>query len=330
MNTHPRHDPRRVLHDRELLLLLEEHGSLSRSHAAALSSMSESTLRRVSNELLQAGLLSLRYGAETPDQGKTDLLCFSRFGVLTLLEITPTRLHFRMEDTRGECLHAQSRLRNPFLPTEEDIRLLQGKLSPLMKAPWGASDLPILPPVLLLSPDADQELVKTAVARVFPPTAVLTTEQASAIALTNHPFPRDRRDLLLLHDGEEPYATLLYRQPHDPPLSPSPYTPCLTEKLRQCIAKAPPGTSARAEGLAAFLQGLCDYISPSCVVLEGELVSPLQGTLQSSVEKALPRQTPLLSLTYSRSHPSLAHRGALLHARRILWSRRLEELKPRS
>jgi hypothetical protein len=299
---------------------MERHGALSRAHAAALSDMSESTLRRVSAQLIRAGLLSLRYGGGDPDCPRGDLLCLARFGILTVAEITPARLCLRVADTRGEGLYSLTRERNPFLPLEEDIRILLSRATPPTH-PNASEALPVLPPVLLLPAEGIGDDGATALRRVLSPSAILTVEEAAARELTYSPIADGHRDLLYIRDGEAPLASLLLRPTPEDAWTPSPCTHSLTASLSRHIADTPVGSSARAQRMGAFLQGLFQYLSPACVAVESEREPLPEGILRA----ALPDGTPLLIHTASHGTLSIPQRGAIRLARRLLWEKRLTE-----
>jgi hypothetical protein len=307
------------------LELMERHGPLSRAHAAALSDMSESTLRRVSAQLIREGLLSLRYGAEGPDRPKGDLLSLSRFGLLTVTEITPAHLSHRVSDTRGESLLAVTRERNPFLPLEEDIRLLLSRTtSPIPLR--GQESLTVLPPILLLPAEGMSEGSVIPLRRVLSPAAILTAEEAAARELTYAPAADGHRDLLYIRDGDTPLASLLLRSTPSGAFTPSPYTHSLTASLARHLADTPKGSPARAHRIGAYLQGLLQYLSPACVAIESE-----QYPLPADILRAeLPDRIPLLTHTASHSTPSLPQSGALRLARRLLWTLRLSQVSRES
>lgn len=303
----------RLSPEHTLMELVERHGPLSRSRAATLFPMSESTLRRASAVLLRGGLLTLRYSEDSPLKGKEDLLDFARFGPIEMLEVTPTRLHWRMAHPR-ELLHTLTRERNPFLPLEEDLLLLMSQTASFVRQGEPRSPLLMLP-----LGETDGETAQ-AVRRALHPAAIMTPEEAAALELSYAPATADYGDLLLIHDGEEPVASLLHRRSTEERFMTLPYTQSLTQALRAAIRHTPADTPDRAEAIASYPAELCRYLRPACVVTE------LPASAAHTPKTSLPPDVPRLTFTYSYATPSLSHKGALRLGRQILWKSRLNEL----
>lgn len=327
-----------------VLEALEYEFPTSRRRLLGLTDLGAVTVRRACHQLIRERVMALKYGHD-PDSGQScDLVTFTRYPVLPVLELAETYMIWRLCDTRGDSVFATVRDRGGFHTAEDDLNILMGQVSTILNA--GTCGLPaavpLQPPVLLLpspmntAPTAhghtlphDPDRPVALVRRVLDiePRFVLTPEEATAHELRYHPAVRGLGCILHIRLGVTDTATMLVRQTATnltSPLIPAPYMAGLTHTLNTYTHGTPHRSTARWERLAAFLQTFCRLITPDCVVVETNDPSYPQR-LSDSLAAVLPPAVSLQCTSYALNAPSLAHRGALRFSRRVLWESMRQE-----
>lgn len=292
----------------------------SKHRLEILSDMGSTTVRYAYRQLIREGVLQLEYGPD-PDSGRaSDLITPVRYPVLPVLEITDTHMVWRLCDTLGDSVFATVRDRGGFCSPEDDLTILMGQVSKILRAGTCGlpAKVPLQPPVLIL-PSSEQAFIRT-IRHVFEqsPAFVQTPEEAAAAELRYHPTTRNATSILHLRMGETPAVTLFLRTHSDDPLSPFAPAACgggLSETFRAYTQDASPHTKAWWQQIAAFLADACRFITPDCVVVETDrprVSLPIRPEM-------FPRSTRVIRMRYALNTPSLAHRGAVRLNRRILW-----------
>lgn len=303
-----------------ILEALEYEFPTSRSRLAKRSGLNEATIRRACRQLTREEVMSLKYGKD-PDTGiSCDLVTFARYPVLPVLEITDAYMVWRLCDTRGESVFATVRDRGGFYTPEDDLAILVGQATTILRAGTCGltEEVPMQPPVLLLSP-RDQSFVRL-VRRTLDcePARVLTPEAATAHELRYHPATQDSTSVLYVRAGENFTASLLQRADLDnasSPFRPSPWTRGVEEVFRESGRDLCPHSTAWWKHIATTLAECLRYITPDTVLLESDTALPPKIGLRS----VIPPDIRFFHWIYSLNSPSLAHRGALRLTRRALW-----------
>ena len=326
---------------RTVLEALEHEFPTSRSRLLGLADLGAVTVRRACHQLIREEVMALKYGRD-PDSGQScDLVTFTRYPVLPVLELAETYMIWRLCDTLGGSVFATVRDRGGFYSAEDDLGILMGQVSTILKAGTCRlpGSIPLQPPVLLLpspmnSPDIsrghslsrDPEQLTTLVRRVLDetPVFVLTPEEATAHELCYHPAARGAACVLHVRFGVTVTASLLIRQTATDltsPWIPAPYADGVSVTLNEYIHNTPAHSAARWKRVAACLGSICRLITPHLVVIETDSPHPIPD----SIRAVLPPMTALQYTGYALNTPSLAHRGALRFSRRALWESMRQE-----
>jgi hypothetical protein len=281
-------------------------------------------MRRTGRLLEQAGILLLTHGTTPDDSRVCDLVTLARYPALPILEITEPRLLWRLCDTCGDSVFASIRDRSGFLLPENDLSILSGQVSAILRADTcGLSpSVPLQPPVMLLMTKEPYwpNIVRRALDREIP--FVLTGETAVAEELRYHAHTQEAASVLCLHAGTAATAVLYHRELTSDlrsPFVPAAHAVPLTKALTDYVGRLRPYSEAWWQRIADFLGDACRFISPACVVVEAERIDPPADHLRA----VLPPSIPLVRTSWGLNTPSLAHRGALRFSRRALWEEML-------
>lgn len=321
---------------RTVLEALEHEFPTSRNRLSARANLGAVTIRHACRQLIRERILALQYGRD-PDSGQScDLITYVRYPVLPVLELSETYMIWRLCDTLSESVFATVRDRGGFCTAEDDLHTLMGQVSAILRAGTCRlpKDLPLQAPILLLpspmnTPAASraytlprtQDRITALVGHVLdePPSFMLTPEEAVAHELSYHPLAQGASCVLHLRFGVAAAATLLIREHSTNPAGPlavAPYAAAMNETLQATLGDAPLRSDSWQNGVAAFLESFCRLMTPELVVIE--IPDPLPAAPR--IQEVLPDFTALQWMSYALNTPSLAHKGALRQARRVLWA----------
>jgi hypothetical protein len=308
-----------------ILEAMEYEFPTSKRRLIEQAGLSETTTRRIGRQLAKEGILTLVHGADPDDGRAADLVSLSRYPVLPVLEITEHRLLWRLCDTCGSSVFATIRDRSGFFPPEDDLAILLGQVSTILRADTcGMTPSVSLQPPVLLLPDKEpywHGLLRRALDREIP--VSLAHETAVARELRYHPHTQEADSVLCLHAGEPASVTLYHREQtgdSDSPFVPTAHASPLAETLTAYVSGCRPHSEAWWKRTADFLRDAHRFVSPACVVVETDRAGESPG---DSLRTALPPSIPLIRITCGLNTPSLAHRGALRFSRWALWEEML-------
>lgn len=324
---HPRAYPVSPRCRRRLLDLLESAAPTTCKQAAKLCGLSEKTLRTLRRELVAEGILLPNTAGGREGSARSPFLPV-RYAALPVLEISSSRLLLRWGDTRLESVFAVVRERNGYATQEEALAWLGDRAERILGAgvPTLGRQAPFLQPVLL----CDEGIMTPRVYKnaedflgrfgSFASCPVLTVTEAVAEELLRHPAAQDATLVLHVCAGSIPTVGCYLRSEEGTSFLPLPHREimeeCLQRHMRRYALSADP-----VQGLCAFFREIGTGLSPDCVILE----SAFPEEAVAACTSYLPRHTVFCPVFTDLNTPTLAHKGALRKARRMLWERMGEE-----
>lgn len=316
--------------NRAAVLEALEHGfPTSRRCLQVRTGLCPLTLRRACRQLIREGVATLKYGQDPETGIACDLVTPASYPVLPILDISEARMTWRLCTTCGESVFAATQERGPFRSFEDDLELLMGRVTSILRA--GTCHLPARVPLqapVLLCATPNDRILKT-VERVLevPPQMVLTPTEAAAQEIHYLPMAHTAGCVLHLTTGPSATATFLVRRTlNDPesPLVPLPYVTDMSNRLCLALARIPRHSPAYTEGVLHFLQSACRSVTPDCLILEHDFLHDPARSLSA----LLPQTTALHCIPLAHNTPPLSHRGALRLSRRALWDSMISEPLP--
>ena len=304
---------------------LDTRSPLSRGQLQAMTGLSPLTLRRACRQLVRENVVVLQYGKNSDTGHACDLFSPTRAPVLPVLEISPTRMVWRLCNPCGESVFATVQDRGAFRTAEDDLHLLMGRVATILRA--GTCGLPAGMPLqapVLLRGTSDTEAEK-AVSRVLeaPPLWVLTPAEAAAREIRHLPEARGASCVLYLSLTASCTASLLVRSTAaDPaaPLTPASYAAGMESTLRNTLRDIPRHTPEHRAGVRDFLQDVCRILTPDCLILEYDENPASESPFPPSAISPLPPLSATLrTFPVTLNEPPLSHRGAMRLSRRALW-----------
>lgn len=308
---------------RRLLDMLESAAPTTYKQAAKLCGLSEKTLRALRRELVAEGILLPNTASGREGYGRCPLVPV-RYAALPVLEISRSRLLLRWGDTRLESVFAVVRERCGYATYEEELAWLGDRAERILGAglPALGTRARLVQPTLLfgrgemtprLQGAAESFLGRFGGAASCP---ALTVTETVAEELLHHPATQEAT--LVLHICLDPTPTVgcfVRSAPGNAFLS-LPHSEAMEESLGRHLRRYRVSADP-AQGLSAFLREICPGLSPDCVILE----SPFPEQAVAACIPYLPRHTVFCPVFTDLNTPTLAHKGALRRARRMLWER---------
>ena len=304
---------------RRILAAMEPSRPLPLRSLAEATGLSPSTVARAVAELTAWGILTEDEGTD-PVSGRPCRVIFpAPVAILPVLAVSETHGQVIATDLTAHTLGTASVELDPALPPEEGLRLLCRRAMPLLRGCAAATGLSVCAPILLTDRGETYAAEAVTDAVGLPPLMSVGYGEAVAAALPCEPISPKAASLLHVHGGDRRVILLTGQEGEDWRVSP------LGRRLSQALARYTDGAGspdALRKGAARFLQELCGFLSPDCILAEdptGMLPSPEEARL------LLPDGTAWIRRETDDGGIPLAALGALILGRRRLWEKILSE-----
>ena len=286
---------------------------------AEATGLSPSTVARAVAELTAWGILAEDEGTDPLSGRPCRVILPAPVAVLPVLAVSMTHGQAIASDLAAHTLGTASVELDPALPPEEGLRMLCRRAMPLLRGCAAATGLSVCAPILLADRGESYAAEAVTDAVGLPPLMSVGYGEAVAAALPCQPISPKATSLLHIHGGDRRVILLTGQEGEDWRVSP------LGRRLSQALARYTDGAEcpdALRKRAARFLQELCGFLSPDCILAEdptGMLPSPEEAAL------LLPDGTAWIRRETDEGGIPLAALGALILGRRRLWEKILSE-----
>lgn len=304
---------------RRILAAMEPSRPLPLRSLSEATSLSPSTVARAVAELTAWGILTEDEGIDPVSGRPCRVILPAPVAILPVLTVSETHGQVIATDLTAHPLGTASVELDPALPPEEGLRLLCRRAMPLLRGCAAATGLSVCAPILLTDRGEVYAVEAVTDAVGIPPLMSVGYGEAVAAALPCQPISPKATSLLHVHGGDRRVSLLTGQEGEDWRVSP------LGRRLSQALARYTDGAGspdALRKGAARFLQELCGFLSPDCILAEdptGMLPSPEEATL------LLPDGTAWIRRETDDGGIPLAALGSLILGRRRLWEKILSE-----
>lgn len=304
---------------RRILAALEPSRPLPLRAIAEATDLSPSTVARAVAELTALGILAEDEGIDPAGRRPCRVILPASVAVLPVLAVSEAHGEVTALDLAAHTLGVASVELDPSLPPEEGLRMLCRRAMPLLRGCAAATGLSVCAPILLTDRGETYAAEAVTDAVGLPPLMSVGYGEAVAAALPCQPISPKAASLLHIHGGDRRVILLTGQEGEDWRVSP------LGHRLSQALARYTDGAEspdALRKGAARFLQELCGFLSPDCILAEdptGMLPSPEEARL------LLPDGTAWIRRETDEGGIPLAALGALILGRRRLWEKILSE-----